>query len=123
MNKKKLTVAQVVDAIEQNGYKQSFGQLYNYGEGSACAIGQGALNLGVNANDLSRQLNLFSNISFRGKLVDLASYIIQRNDNLHHKPQSIAKSIRINFPQLLEHTLEVDSIDPNDLALKFERVS
>lgn len=125
MNKKKLTVAQVVDAIEQNGYKQAYGTMYDMPNGAACAMGQAGLNLGVSGYALSDELQTFTGLMLpNGETMDLAGFIVSRNDHYHAKPATIAQRIRMYFPEILDHTLEVRIDDDQEsFAQRFERVS
>jgi hypothetical protein len=58
--KRTFTIRELVEAIEKNGYKQAFASYWNRAYlddgtieiGSACAIGQAALNLGISADKL-----------------------------------------------------------------------
>lgn len=93
---KEITLGQLIDSMEKNGFKQAYGTLMapkHAGEeitrkkdvGAACALGQGMLNL--NIKTLVYKGSIFN---FR-KLVD---YVANLNDNEKLTPAEIARNIR-----------------------------
>ena len=93
--RKTITLDDVIDAIEQNGYIQGYGDFFKYtglGDktiGSACAIGQAALNLDVDEYHLFGQLNT----AFGG----LGYKISEQNDHMKWELKRIAKYLRRNL--------------------------
>lgn len=99
-----VTINQLLDAIQKNGYEQSFGRLYGDGDpvwneetkqweefnGSACAMGQALLNLGYNS------------LTGHGKVVSVWHAIMYKND-IERKPLDIiVAEIRQEFTDDLD---------------------
>lgn len=109
------TLGQLLDAIEQNGLPKNKGRFWysngvsdSYFRGpnvetfeveTACAIGQGALNLGVDYDDLLKGLNTFYSASRSNRLGDS---IMARNDAHGWTLKGIAKHYRDKYRSHLE---------------------
>lgn len=110
-----MKVVEIIDAIEQNGYKQIRGNYIKFVEGvlgnergkenvlGACAIGQAALNLNVQWSSLEDALE---NIMIRQDM-DLAATIIELNDSFGLSCQKIAKEIREKYPEILDKEVDL----------------
>lgn len=117
MAQKVVTIGQVLDAIEQNGLPQAFNKFFvgkggrfvsqrnPAGVGAACAVGQGAYNLGVEARSLERMLssgyvevqlpdNALIDRGLSQKFYGIASAIEQLNDKYRIPVPEIARLIR-----------------------------
>jgi hypothetical protein len=93
--RRQLTVGDIIDAIEKNGYPQGFGHYVQKNEytgavESACALGQGMLNLGIGQRRITNALG-----------GDIASRIISLNDSHHLPLKEIAKRIREQYAHRL----------------------
>ena len=93
---KEVTVEEVLDAMEKNGYRQAYGRYFEYSDHdvdkpviAACAMGQAAINLGVRAESLDNFLSKFIVDSW-----SMNSYIVEQNDVHHLSPKAIAGLIR-----------------------------
>lgn len=93
---KDITLGDVFDAIEKNGYPQIRGNFIKYkGDDDtndvigACAVGQGALNLGVAPTELGYHL---ANIKVGDR--PLSDAIFSRNDGSKWKCKTIATFFR-----------------------------
>jgi hypothetical protein len=101
-----LTVRQLLDAIEKNGLPQergTFVRTSNTFEGwssvlGACAIGQAALNLGVDWYDLESG---FAEVKTKGRRL-LINSIIGRNDSHGWSYKEIAEYYREKFADRLD---------------------
>lgn len=114
VNKMYVTVAKILDAIEDDGYEQSIGRLVKKGweerEGIvdemgypkydtiveyACAMGQAALNLGVDAQELYNSDKLRSmTITYIGSYVSAIGAIVDMNDDKRMSLKDIARAMR-----------------------------
>lgn len=103
-----ITVNQLLDAIEKNGYDQYFGDIFSdptvYNEtegrfeayrGSACALGQGILNLGFYTLSADR---------LTGIVPKIWEAIMTKNDIEEKDIPTIVREIREEFPDDLEAT-------------------
>lgn len=116
---KKVSVRQVIEAIRQNGLPQARGKFWadtdgnpiHYiptGEkveiGSACALGQAALNLGIRWEELNTELSSVA--------PDLRSDIINQNDSFGYSLESIYQSAISRYDDsILDRTIEVQDIE------------
>lgn len=105
---KKFTARDIIDSIEKNGLPQTVGALfrqaeylspiYNFEEdtviGSACALGQAAINLGVDYSFV----DIFYNRAQEGFL----GYIVNLNDNQLLDFKGIADILRVEFGDKLD---------------------
>jgi hypothetical protein len=95
LSKKKITVDDLIDAIEQNGLPKTKNQYFSRQYGTSgkitggCAFGQAALNLGVRPISLDTQTAILS-----GELRDM---IIELNDLTTQSLPEIAQKIRARF--------------------------
>jgi len=117
METKKVTVAEVLEAIEKNGYKHIRGQWWGteWNDGpavitSACVMGQAALNLGVSNSDLESKLNAAAD--------GLASTMINYNDDelpsgRHRKYSELKEIARNKFRPHLHKMIEVETAEYN----------
>ncbi len=102
LKKKRVTIRQIIDAIRTNGYEQARGKLvrrslYWNGKGpqpfeAACAMGQAAINLGVDAEELDERL---FGIKIDYQTQTLREYIIEENDVMVLSCQEIANDLDI----------------------------
>ena len=113
MSKKKVTIGQVLDAIEENGLPQITGQLYyreydytekHYVYTGACAIGQAAINLGVDGDYLVAALDDLSKAK-----QGLAHWVIRRNDADGWDYKKIARHFRKVYKDRLNLEVEVEA--------------
>jgi hypothetical protein len=113
----KFTVAEAMEAMRQNNIPRLTGRLtergYDFPTGlrvttGACALGQCAINLGVNAEALDAA---FSRIVISvGMNPDLRGFITSRNDNLGFTPAKIAEqALKYLTKEQLEQVLEVST--------------
>lgn len=114
---KRITLAELFDAIEANGLPQTRGGYWTFtnktyggdntfGIGSACAIGQAALNLGIDYSDLEYAFENFKNT----KGTKLTDAIINKNDALHWNYKAIANWGRKSYAEQLGDTVNVNEI-------------
>lgn len=82
------TYEQLVAAMRSNAYPQANGTLFDKTNGAACAIGQAALNLGVDEFDLDLKL--------QGQI---RSFIVRQNDKRGASPQKIADHLDAFAPK------------------------
>lgn len=126
--KKKFTLAQVLDAIELNGYKKAKGNLYRNRKAdfknnfelnlnkrpiSACAVGQGAINLDVSPKDLADALSVIKipNSGFYGGAKSVYNIIYRMNDNTTAKVSTIAAKARAAIPEeYLSQEIELPTV-------------
>lgn len=101
----KLTVRDVVEAIEKNGYQQISGMYVGNlnGQLAGCAIGQAAINLGVDADSLSDALSYVERK--RKDLNPLDAYIIWLNDKRGKSTKEIAAAVREQWADQLDKEL------------------
>lgn len=114
MSKVKFTLAEALDALEQNNIPIAIGTLTTKTSrvvgntdviGSACALGQCAINLGVHASALE---TAFGKVHLDG--ITLAGTIIRYNDTYKHNPSKVAKLVRERLtPEQLDQTFELES--------------
>lgn len=107
---REISIAQVIEAMEKGGYTQGFFHLLesDSSEGknvgfilNACAIGQAALNLGVEDVKLSEWL---SAINLPRKVNDISSleaYIVYLNDQEMTPTEEIAATIKKKCKSIL----------------------
>ena len=106
---KEITLGQVLDAIEQNGLEQITGSYFRYSNGStyfnngaapigACAIGQGAINLHVDADALVGALDKLIKVNQNG---GLGNSIIRANDSKGWTFKEIATHYRNKYSRRL----------------------
>lgn len=111
-----VTVREVIDAIEKNGYPQGFGRLIRFNENSelegACAIGQAAINLGVDEMVLYRELSYLIHKKFSVKAM-----IVSLNDTERYPLPAIATTLRTTLGSLLSVTLRTKKKDWSWLKL------
>lgn len=101
---KEFTLGQILDAIEANGlpkanetyWKQKPPNTFGFEVDSACAIGQGALNLGVSWSELSGVLR-----TIRYGTSNLEISIIHKNDNRGWKIPRIGQFYKERFADRL----------------------
>lgn len=86
-----ITWDQLVAALGNNGYEQISQKLFGTKNGHtvACAIGQTALNLGVDENDLQRALGGIK-IVYNGASTPVSNVIINQNDAVKRTCAQIA---------------------------------
>lgn len=98
--KKRLLVSQVFDAMEKNGLPQCTGDFVRYGNDGkpvmACALGQAALNLEVDAESLYDSLNDLHPALFIGD--DISKW----NDFTSMNVQQIARKAREDYHSYLD---------------------
>lgn len=110
-----MKVSQVIDAIEQNGYKQIRGSYITWEDSlysprdkdhvvGACALGQAALNLGIGFTDIEGALNEV----YLGSAGNLDEYIIELNDGAGLTCKQIAAEIRARFPEILNYDVNLE---------------
>lgn len=80
---RKITYKELIDAIEQNGYRRSNGHFIQFKEGTkevyaACAVGQGLLNLGVKPEHVDQAANFLYGLSDIYTLNDSKKYDVKR---------------------------------------------
>jgi len=98
METKKVTLLEIAEAMQKNGYKKGK-RSYVQGAGDkieACAIGQAALNLGVDPHNLEAELNrieVFGLNSLLGVSLNLGASIIQMNDSTDMSVGEIGKLV------------------------------
>lgn len=116
-NLNKVTVQDVVNAIRANGVRQARNEYVRYDKSgnvvSACAIGQAAINLGVDYASLYRALNHDDD----GKPMGLGSKIISLNDTRRKSLQEIADTIEALYPSLLKKRLG-ESLTPHTYSTR-----
>lgn len=98
-----VTLATVARAIRKNGWKQVTGEFIKKENGKvvgACALGQAALNLGVEGNDLLEALNDFDEN-------ELGAQIIEWNDTNKWTLAQIADRIEKDWTPYLNQVIEV----------------
>jgi hypothetical protein len=104
-----ITVSEVIDAIEKNGYKQVKGTWVGNdpitGEIVGCAIGQGAINAGLDYSDLTRELNKIHQP--RKDLATLGNLIMYLNDRRGRTIPEIVAHVREKFAAQLDTPLSV----------------
>lgn len=103
--RKTITVADVADAIEENGIPQIVGHFTHSVDGEvigACAIGQAAINLGVHPKSLQYELDKLFN---KGDYRALGGQIISWNDSNRYSYKVIANKIRESFADSLNKEL------------------
>lgn len=111
------TLREILQAIEDNGLPQAMGAFWKNNTSSydweteeefevyaACAIGQGALNLGVDYNDLSIKLGSFQRVK-RGSLLNKS--IMTRNDGSKWSVPRIGRHFKKIFEAFLDNTVEL----------------
>lgn len=106
-SRKEITLREFLDAIEENGFKQTFGQLIEYkGEATrekflgydkyqiegACALGQGMINL-----------NLYR-VSSDGLVGEALQTLMRMNDVEHKTIQEIVDFAREKYADILDGT-------------------
>jgi hypothetical protein len=122
--RKIVTLDDIIDAIEQNGYVQGYKDFFTYNYelkdekrvGSACALGQAALNLDVDEFHLMNQLNTV----FDGLGYDIAN----KNDMLKWDLPHIAKWLRrklLKETRSFEFPLAIDDHIANDRKASIAR--
>lgn len=109
-----LTVGQVLDAIEENGYRKKTGLLIDWAfDGTnvnrhkrpigACAIGQGAINLDIHSGELQLALRdvKIPPIQIKEGIVvsDVGACIYSLNDLTGMSVSNIAKKVRNSLSQ------------------------
>ena len=89
MATKKVTLLEMAQAIQMNGYPKIKGSMGN--EQGACAIGQGAINLGVSPDSLYSALN---QLNICGWYKDRAGdSVMSLNDNTNKSVGEIGKQL------------------------------
>jgi hypothetical protein len=100
------TIADVIDAIEQNGLTQIYGDfVVTDREGKlvgACAVGQAAVNLKIDFQMLVHKLDYFTS---KKRNLPLGTYIVRLNDSEHNSFSEIARKVRQYFHPVLKETL------------------
>lgn len=94
-----LTVGEIIDAIEKNGYKQLFGKWQSRKDGQifgGCAMGQGAANLGIGYRAVNNALDRIQKDGMR-----LAERIITLNDREQMPVPEIARKVREEYRSVL----------------------
>jgi len=115
--RKKVTIKQIIEAMRKNGYKFTRGTFFRdaFSDypisderrkdmevvrfGSACAMGQAAANLGVNATELEKRLGMV--VAFaNGPMMRVSSAIVDMNDNKDMLPAAIADILEENLKNI-----------------------
>jgi hypothetical protein len=102
------TLQDVISAIRKNGYTKAKGAYINYkGETnkilSACALGQGSLNLGIPAGRLDRALG---KIWGEKSGINLSSVIVYKNDE---SDMTIPEIADVAEQWLIENEIPLDT--------------
>lgn len=117
------TVQDVINAIRKDGYAQAFGELVEYdSEGNileACAVGQAALNLDINPDDLMTQLDdmeLHPNgkDSELSEISTLSGLIIHYNDSKKYPLSKIADLLERKLPTAIRQLEVGEEIEYDD---------
>lgn len=102
-----VTVAEVINAIEQNGFRHVRGK-WQVSKGgvmvAGCAIGQGAANLGLNARALYAALN---GVIDKNRYDNIGQTIVNLNDSSRLSIPEIVKNVRERFASQLETKITV----------------
>lgn len=103
MSTKTFTLEEILEALGQNNIPVAVGNLLRYSNrpsigsvsviASACALGQCAINLGVDADKLQGALEIVHTKDG----TRLSSYIIEQNDSYKSSPDAVAKKVRANL--------------------------
>lgn len=115
-----VTVADIIDAMERNGYKQIQGAFIKYDVKNdtyvGCAIGQAAINLGSHWDDISYELGRIGR-DWSSNRPYLRDFIVNLNDMEGMSIPRIVQEVRKLYADILENTVEiwndVDYFDKN----------
>ena len=117
---KKVTVGDILEAMEKNGYKVNRdGEFFNYSEDgsvAACAMGQAAINLGVDADGLFSFFNRIKDENgayiYINNSYPPGSWVADTNDNTKQSPKTIAKKLRmfLGTESVLAQSEEIEEV-------------
>lgn len=105
---KEVTVGDIIDAMERNGFRQARGAWVVLNQdGSvrrACAMGQAAINLGIDYEGMGKKLNDVTrpNIYVEG----LSNIIMELNDEIGLSCKAIAEKVRIKYAKKLNKKIK-----------------
>ena len=121
MGTRTVTLSQVVEAMEENGYPQGYRHLLKDSREStldsykgqkivaACAIGQAGLNLGVGLLALAGALH---NIKLRTNSKEsLFDFIVELNDIKEFPVKEIAVKTRKQYNKIINKSIEVTEVN------------
>jgi hypothetical protein len=118
METRSVTIREVVEAINAAGYPQGFYHAIEWShpteeyEGTivnACAIGQAALNLGVDPEFL--EMYLYEVKSRKNSTFSLREFIVELNDEKKFDLPRIAKEVEVKFKAKLNEQFAVAVMD------------
>lgn len=100
---KEVTVGEFIDALERNGFRQARGVWIAFNKDDsvqrACAMGQAAINLGIDYEGLGLRLDIPTRDNlFAG---GLSSLIMRLNDSKGLSCKAIAEEVRIKYAKKL----------------------
>lgn len=108
---KKVTLADIIDAIEKNGYTQIIGEFIRYDPDDgktvigACALGQAALNLDVHPDKLFKAIRYDAS----DRVVGFTNTIFNMNDFQRLPLPLIAPVLRRKYATSLDELIEIEN--------------
>jgi hypothetical protein len=118
MASKKVTINDIINAIEQNGLPQSRGLLFRYSDDqitAACAMGQAIVNLGVDSRLFSIIYDHFSSksrfkySSKEMRIAQMGNHIIVCNDRKKMSLKEIADELRVIYSDAMNESVKIST--------------